>query len=322
MKKLYYTKIFLVLLFSFFTVSYSFGQDTLTKKPIVPAQQNAGFDVIILKNGDLVYGLVKEVGLTEIKYQRTDIPDGPVYVILRSEVFTISYRNQLKDILNPIETTVFVNASLDSIKEKRVEKVEQQIFLDTSMTYNSPVIKFKQRNVLVGFGFIRGFTKVDNVDDYSSSASFPTLIFAYEYFKNRKIRLGVQAAMGSHKFTKQEFSTYDNAKKDIALKENIFTLHLYGKYSVAGLSGSLRPYLMGGLGIHSSYLRSAFSIAFQNNSNQVVLVKSGSQSVGLGGLLRVGADYKLNENFQLFSDVGIGPSLVQLGISLNIDNFK
>jgi hypothetical protein len=34
-----------------------------------------------------------------VKYKRTDIPDGPLYQLLRSEVY-ISYRNQLKEILN------------------------------------------------------------------------------------------------------------------------------------------------------------------------------------------------------------------------------
>jgi hypothetical protein len=35
-----------------------------------------------------------------VKYKRTDIPDGPLYQLLRSEVYAISYRNQLKEILN------------------------------------------------------------------------------------------------------------------------------------------------------------------------------------------------------------------------------
>src|SRR5919206_611965 len=67
-----------------------------------PVTYNAGFDVIIKKNGDIVYGLVKEVGLELIKYQRTDIPDGPIYTMPRSEVYAISYRNQVKDILSPV----------------------------------------------------------------------------------------------------------------------------------------------------------------------------------------------------------------------------
>ncbi len=35
-----------------------------------------------------------------ISYQRTDIPDGPIYTIPRNEVYVISYRNQVKDYIN------------------------------------------------------------------------------------------------------------------------------------------------------------------------------------------------------------------------------
>jgi hypothetical protein len=59
---------------------------------------SAQFDVIIKNNGDIIYGKVTEVTL--VKYKRTDIPDGPLYQLLRSEVYAISYRNQLKEILN------------------------------------------------------------------------------------------------------------------------------------------------------------------------------------------------------------------------------
>src|SRR5664279_2025428 len=81
----------------------TFGQaDTLKKMPWpLQPQYNAGFDVIIKTNGDIVYGLVKEVGLYLIAYQRTDIPDGPIYTMLRSDVYAISYRNQVKEYFNP-----------------------------------------------------------------------------------------------------------------------------------------------------------------------------------------------------------------------------
>ncbi len=45
--------------------------------PMRPTATN-GFDVIIKKNGEIIYGLVKEVGLDLIIYQRTDIPNGPI----------------------------------------------------------------------------------------------------------------------------------------------------------------------------------------------------------------------------------------------------
>ena len=84
-----------------FSINTVYGQiDSARVEPPRPIQQNAGFDVIVKLNGDLVYGLVKEVGPYYISYQRTDIPDGPIYKIPRDEVYVISYRNQVKDYIN------------------------------------------------------------------------------------------------------------------------------------------------------------------------------------------------------------------------------
>ena len=80
------------------TAGNSYGQADTPEAPRQPPMQlNAGFDVIVKLNGELVYGLVKEVGPYYISYQRTDIPDGPIYTIPINEVYVISYRNQVKD---------------------------------------------------------------------------------------------------------------------------------------------------------------------------------------------------------------------------------
>ena len=92
------------LFISLFVISNTYGQADTVKKfmtPPQPVQYNAGFDVIIKTNGEIVYGLVKEVGRYLISYQRTDIPDGPIYTMLRTDVYAISYRNQVKEYFNP-----------------------------------------------------------------------------------------------------------------------------------------------------------------------------------------------------------------------------
>ena len=95
----------------FFAWGSVYGQaDSLKVAPMPQTiPQNAGFDVIVKVNGDIVYGLVKEVGPEYIRYQRTDIPDGPVYIIPRNEVYVISYRNQVKDYIGHL------GSNLDSI---------------------------------------------------------------------------------------------------------------------------------------------------------------------------------------------------------------
>ncbi|MEP6844990.1 MAG: hypothetical protein ABI861_03275 [Panacibacter sp.] len=309
MKKTIYLLLFQLLACFLFTPQ-GMAQELPKAPPTTP--MNAGFDVIILKNGDIVYGLVKEVGLELIKYQRTDIPDGPIYTIPRKDVYAISYRNQVKDILNP--KTWLLPVITDTIPSETLMR-------DTIVQL--PVVQKKELlsngSFLAGIGFMRGFTKVENANDYSSSTSFPTLSFAYEIVRKNNIRVGLQLAVGSRKFTRQEFSAYDSAINDIKLKENIITLHLYGKYNLGNSTGFFQPYLVGGLGIQSSYVKSEYTLRFVNNANQSIYVSSGGRSVGLGVLLRAGGEYRISDEWRAFADAGIGPAILQIGIAFNVD---
>ncbi|HRY31395.1 MAG TPA: hypothetical protein P5531_00310 [Bacteroidales bacterium] len=58
----------------------------------------AAQDFIILKNGDEIKAVVKEIGLTEIRYKKFSNPDGPVVVIPKSEVFMIKYKDGSKEV--------------------------------------------------------------------------------------------------------------------------------------------------------------------------------------------------------------------------------
>ncbi|MBO0939964.1 hypothetical protein J2I47_25690 [Fibrella sp. HMF5335] len=57
-------------------------------------------DNIILKSGQEVPAKVLEVSKADIKYKRTDNPDGPIYTITAGEVFMIKYANGTKDVLS------------------------------------------------------------------------------------------------------------------------------------------------------------------------------------------------------------------------------
>lgn len=302
------TAIHRVFLLGFFLLltSSAYNQESPEKKDTVHAP-NAGFDVIIKRNGDLVYGLVLEVGQTLIRYKRTDIPDGPVYVLNRSEVYAISYRNQVKDVLNPLDS---FGARMPQYRQDSLEP------------YYSPLPPVKNRfslsrmgMVRFGLGFIRGFTKVENANDYSSSISFPIISIAYDALYRPNLRLGGQLAFGPHKFSREEYIPYDSMQTSTSLKENIFTLHVYARYTLGNALSRLQPYLMGGIGLHTSYIRSDQQITFLEHTNQVLQIKSGRRSVGLGLLGRIGTDYYLNPQFRIFGDVGAGPSILQVGVA-------
>ena len=296
----------LALLFLISDIPAAYGQavptDTTTPPP--PINYNNGFDVIIKKNGDIIYGLVKEVGLQLIKYQRTDVPDGPIYTIPRIEVYAISYRNQVKDILSPVQAPV----------DGRISR--QPGYWPH---YRNGRDFFQDGVVHLGIGFFRSFTKVKDAGNYSSSGGMPVISIGYDAFYQNQVRLGAQLAFGTHKFSRQEYSDYDSAQTDVHLKENIFTLYAYAKYVIGGSSSAFQPYVIGGLGIHSSNIHSEYAFNFINEPGKVVLVNSGSRSVSLGLLARIGTDYYLNDKFGVFADVGVGPSILNIGISAHVD---
>ena len=52
-----------------------------------------GQDLIILRNGDEISSKVIETGTDEIRYRKESMPDGPVYVCMKRDVFMIKFEN-------------------------------------------------------------------------------------------------------------------------------------------------------------------------------------------------------------------------------------
>jgi hypothetical protein len=72
---------------------------TPLKNPEKPAaQKNEGCDDLIFKDGSEVKGKVSEISSTEVKYKKCDMPDGPVYVVKKSELFMIRYANGTREV--------------------------------------------------------------------------------------------------------------------------------------------------------------------------------------------------------------------------------
>jgi hypothetical protein len=55
-------------------------------------------DLIILKNTNEITAKIIEIGISEIKYKNFNNLDGPVYVMLKSDIFMIKYPNGDKDV--------------------------------------------------------------------------------------------------------------------------------------------------------------------------------------------------------------------------------
>lgn len=56
-------------------------------------------DIIIYNDGTEISSIVQEIRLNEIAYKKCDNPSGPLYVVQKSEVFMIRYKNGTKEII-------------------------------------------------------------------------------------------------------------------------------------------------------------------------------------------------------------------------------
>lgn len=77
---------------------------TAQRREKKPVQADDPCDEIIFKDGRELKGKVTEITQTEIKYRKCDMPDGPVYVVKKTEVFMIRYANGSKDVFKEEET--------------------------------------------------------------------------------------------------------------------------------------------------------------------------------------------------------------------------
>ncbi|MDQ6903967.1 MAG: autotransporter outer membrane beta-barrel domain-containing protein [Bacteroidota bacterium] len=306
--------IFLVFFCAVCATNKLFAQSDTTLKTAVGQQVpwNAGFDVIVKMNGEIVYGLVKEVGPLIIRYQRTDIPDGPVYIIPTQDVYVISYRNQVKDYLGHVPDATL---NPETVQEQDEELLKKEPYPKLPF-FNKNM--FEHGTVQVSLGFLRSFTKVKDVSQYTSNFTFPVVMLGYEFNYSNNIRLGTQVGFGSHKFNTQQYDNYDSILNNITLKENIFGLYVYGRYYFADMKATLRPFVLGGVGITSSNILSDNIISFSNGNSQMILVKSGRRSTGFGITARVGADYNITNELKLVADAGYGLSVLNVGLLVAI----
>lgn len=277
--------------------------------PVVAIAQDYGtppaqFDVIIKTNGDIIYGKVTEVTFDLVKYKRTDIPDGPVYQVLRSEVYAISYRNQLKEILNP--GSFSPSPSVQNEVVDTVDTVEEE-YKKTSVFDK---FNLQRGEIRFGLGFIPNYSKINNRDIYDTKIGFPIIIGTYLIPYKKSLMIGLQVASGSFKYSRSQFDDYDGVRTDSELKENLFLLTALGKYTFT--QNDLRPYALLGLSLNISSVDAESTLKFLNDDHEI-FVKSGVRNTGIGVLVRAGLEYSMNDQIGFYADLGTGATLLQIG---------
>lgn len=78
----------------------------------IESMNDESCDVIIKRNGDEVLAKIIEIGINEIKFKKCNNLDGPIYSVLKDDIFMIKYSNGEKDVFK--------------LKEKETPKKEPQ----------------------------------------------------------------------------------------------------------------------------------------------------------------------------------------------------
>lgn len=264
----------------------------------------AFYDVIIMQNGKIITGKVLEVNLSTLKYQRLDMPDGPVMEIPRNLVYAITYRNQLTEYLLPADSTTFYQApSQEEVVRARDWNDRWYADLDSG-------------RLQAGFGFVRSFTMIKNVESLSSRGGSMAFFLGYSFPVRRNIEVGLLAGMASFKYRENRVSEYDEFQVIRDIKENIFSLAATGIYRF-GLQ-RFDPYLLGGLIFYSSRANSDGKIQFFNDSPTITVQNSAAGS-SFGILIRAGVSVQINSKTGAYLDLGNGITLLQAGGFIKLD---
>ena len=77
-------------------------------------------DTLYTTKGKIITGKVIEVNTLEIKYKRAANPDGPLYIVDKTEIVLIHYKNGSKDVFESSENVNSSNSQTNSNDNKVV----------------------------------------------------------------------------------------------------------------------------------------------------------------------------------------------------------
>ena len=271
-----------------------------------PNTNNGKADVIIRKDGIVIRAKVLEVGISVVKYRRADQLDGPVYTMYRSVIYAISYGDNTKDYLLPIDSMQFYTP----------ENTRRAIPRKNRINQNKPGLFSGQGEAHAGLGFFRQFSRADKIDgNFARKKGYlPAILAGYSIEIKPNLQLGAQLGIAGYTYEGGEFREFDQLVIQNNIKENITSLNIYGRYIFASDTAGtrLRPYIMAGLSINSSKINSQRTLNVLENG-QNLLINSTSQSTSMGMFFRAGSKYILNDKFSLYADLGNGISILQMG---------
>jgi hypothetical protein len=122
-----------------------FKPGKLIKKVLFATDKTEACDLITLKNGEEISAKVLEITSIEVKYKKCDSPDGPLYVVRKSDVFMIKYANGTKEVFKATEEQKGSSSSSSSQKNNNPVSTHELAIL---------AIVFGVLGLIVGIGSI------------------------------------------------------------------------------------------------------------------------------------------------------------------------
>ena len=261
-------------------------------------------DVIIQVDGVIIYGKVIELNSDNIRYKKNDMPDGPVITMPRKLIYAVSYSNNTFQIVTPVfgKKTSALTAFDQNTGISKTESDSSRNNLKYNLAHGS---------IKLAMGFSREFTTLKGVDQFSKEASAPSVFAAYQFQFNRILKTGVSVGYAAFNYDYNYFSDYDQIGISQQIKESIISLGFYARYDL--MQGFVKPYLIGGFNINYSTVNMDGEIYFKDEQKYVA-TQSGIQGFKSGFVFRGGLDLNISKSFGVYSDIGTGISLVQLGV--------
>ncbi|MFZ4772003.1 MAG: hypothetical protein ACOYLO_17610, partial [Ferruginibacter sp.] len=259
-------------------------------------------DVIIRVDGSIVYGKVLEVNKEYVKYRKNDVTDGPIITLPREQVYIISYSNCSNQVITP----VFGKRKLDEPAfDANSSSGEKKDDTTKNLKYN-----IAHGSLKIGMGFSREYSSFKGVDDFKKASSAPSLYAAYQFRFNRFLKTGASLSFAKFNYQYNRSSEYDGIDISHSIQESIATLGFYGRYNL--MDGFIKPYLLLGLNINYSDATLNGDIYFRDEGKHVVTT-SGITGFKTDFVARGGVDLMISNSFGIYTDIGTGTSLIQIG---------
>jgi hypothetical protein len=283
----------------FFLVLLSTAVNAQVKDSIFKA------DAIIRIDGVIVYGRVLEVDQQQVKFRINDLAKGPVITLPRKLVYAISYSNNTSQLITPVFTNKKVN-ELAFDQSNPNSSSEKKKDTSNNLKYN-----LLHGTIKVGMEFSKLYSGYKNVRYYDKNNNLPSLFASYQFRYNRFLLTGVNIGLSDIDYNYHSFSNYDQIDITQKVKESVITLGFFGRFNI--MEGFVQPYLLMGFNINHSKAFVVNDIFFRDQGRHAV-TSYGIRGFKADFVFRGGVDVALSKRFGLYSDIGTGSSLVQLGV--------